>query len=203
MPHRAGRDRSPKRSARKRRGSGSHRLAPRPPPSSRRSSTTTMVIAGRARSRRQGSDPDLHPVGDRLGVSGEDLQLLGAVLRRVRRVEDRLAVVVEVGDELVALAALHGQRRPCPGPTTWVSHERPQADGLTDQLDRHLILGPLSPAQNTTRPEHTARDGSARPHALDLHHDLLGVHGLHPVAPVSGHGLEQLHRFFHRAIHHV
>ena len=84
-----------------------------------------------------------------------------------------------------------------------MSHERPQADGLTDQLDGHLILDPLSPTQNIARPEYTARDGSARPHTLDLHHDLLGVHGLHPVAPVSGHGLEELQMVFHRAIHHV
>ena len=46
---------------------------------------------------------DAHPVGGGVRGTGEGLELLGDVLGRVGRVQVRLAVVVEVGDELVAL----------------------------------------------------------------------------------------------------
>lgn len=46
---------------------------------------------------------DAHPVGGGVRGAGEGLKLLGDVLGRVGRVQVGLAVVVEVGDELVAL----------------------------------------------------------------------------------------------------
>ena len=53
-----------------------------------------------------GSAVDAHPFGGGVRGAGEGLELLGDVLGRVGRVQVGLAVVVEVGDELVGACSM-------------------------------------------------------------------------------------------------